>query len=68
MNFVMAIKAHGQEKLGLVQSIPKPTPAVMHLACHLASTHLAYRVIGKKLFPHILIDFVLTFSLFRDSA
>jgi len=68
MYFVMALKTHGQEKLCLVQPIAKPTPSVMHLACHLASTHLADRVIAKKLLAHILIDFVLAFSLFRDLA
>jgi hypothetical protein len=68
MNFMVALKAHGQEKLCLVQSIAKPTPAMMHLTCHLASAHLADRVVSKKLFPHILIDFVLAFSLFRNSA
>jgi len=45
MYFMMAIKAYGQEKLGLVQSIAKPTPAVMNLACHLATAYLAYRVV-----------------------
>jgi hypothetical protein len=68
MDFMMALKAHGQEKLCLVQPIAKPTPAVMHLACHLASTNLADWIVAKKLLPHILIDFVLAFSLFRDSA
>jgi len=68
MNFVVALKAHGQEELCLVQPISKPTPAVMHLACHLATAYLAYRVVAKKLLPHILIYFVLAFSLFRDSA
>jgi hypothetical protein len=68
MYFVMALKTHGQEKLCLVQPISKPTPAMMHLACHLASTDLADRVIAEKLLPHIFIDFVLAFPLFRDSA
>jgi hypothetical protein len=45
MYFVMALKTHGQEKLCLVQPIAKPTSAVMHLACHLASTNLADRVV-----------------------
>jgi hypothetical protein len=68
MDFMMALKAHGQEKLGLVQSVAKPSTAMMHLACHLASTNLAYWVISKKLLPHIFINFVLAFSLFRNSA
>jgi len=68
MDFMMALKTHGQEKLCLVQPISKPTPAMMHLACHLASTNLADRIVAKKLFPHILIDFVLAFSFFRDLA
>jgi hypothetical protein len=68
MYFVMALKTHGQEKLCLVQPIAKPTPTMMHLACHLASTDLADWIVAKKLLPHILIDFVLAFSLFGDSA
>jgi hypothetical protein len=68
MDFVMALKTHGQEKLCFVQPIAKPASAVMHLACHLASANLADWIVSKKLLPHILIDFVLAFSLFRDSA
>jgi len=68
MDFVMALKTHGQEKFGLVEPIPEPTPAMMHLACHLATAYLADRVISKKLLPNIFIDFVLAFSLFRNSA
>jgi len=68
MYFVMTFKAHGQEKLCLVQPIAKPTTAMMHLACHFASTNLADRVVSKKLLSNILIDFVLAFPLFRNSA
>jgi hypothetical protein len=64
----MALKAHGQEKLRFVQPISKPTPAVMHLACHLALAYLADWIVSKKLLPHIFIDFVLAFSLCRYSA
>jgi hypothetical protein len=68
MNFMVALEAHCQEKLCLVQPIAKPTPAVMHLACHLASTDLADWVVSKKLLSNILINFVLAFSLCRYSA
>jgi len=68
MYFVMALKTHGQEKLCFVQPIAKPTPAMMHLACHFATAYLAYRVVAKKLLSNILIDFVLAFPLFRNSA
>jgi hypothetical protein len=41
VDFVMALKTHGQEKLNLIQPIPKPSSPMMNLARHLATAHLA---------------------------
>jgi hypothetical protein len=41
MDFVMALKANRQEKLYLVEPIPKPSSPMVNLACHLATAHLA---------------------------
>jgi hypothetical protein len=46
MDLMMALEAHRQEKLYLVEPIPEPSSPMMNLARHLASAHLAYRVIG----------------------
>jgi hypothetical protein len=41
MNFMMALKAHRQEKLYLVEPIPKPSSPMMNLARHFALAYLA---------------------------
>jgi hypothetical protein len=46
MDFVMALKANSQEKLNLIEPIPKPSSPMVNLACHLASAHLADWIIG----------------------
>jgi hypothetical protein len=46
MDFVMALKAHRQEKLNLVQPITKPSSPMVNLTRHLASAHLADWVVG----------------------
>jgi hypothetical protein len=46
MDLMMALKAHRQEKLYLVEPIPKPSPPMMNLARHLASARLAYCIVG----------------------
>jgi hypothetical protein len=46
MDSMMALKANSQEKLNLIQPIPKPTPPMVNLARHLASAHLADWVVG----------------------
>jgi hypothetical protein len=46
MDFVMALEANRQEKLNLIQPIPKPTSPMVNLARHLASAHLADWVVG----------------------
>jgi hypothetical protein len=46
MDLMMALEAHRQEKLYLVQPIPKPSSPMVNLACHLASAHLADWIVG----------------------
>jgi len=41
MDFVMALKANRQEKLNLIQPIPKPPSPMVNLARHLALANLA---------------------------
>ena len=64
----MALEAHRQEKLYLVEPIPKSSSPMVNLACHLATTRLADWIVSQELFTNIFIDFVLAFSLCRDSA
>jgi hypothetical protein len=46
MDLMMALETHRQEKLYLVQPIPKPSSPMVNLACHLASAHLADWIVG----------------------
>jgi hypothetical protein len=46
MDFVMALKAHRQEELHLVEPIPEPSSPMVNLACHLALADLAYWIVG----------------------
>jgi hypothetical protein len=46
VDFVMALEAHRQEKLYLVQPIPEPSSPMMNLACHLATADLADWIVG----------------------
>jgi hypothetical protein len=41
MDLMMALKANRQEKLNLIEPIPKPSSPMMNLARHLTSAHLA---------------------------
>jgi hypothetical protein len=41
---------------------------MVNLARHLAPAHLADWIVAEELLSHITIDFVLAFSLGRDSA
>ena len=68
MDFVMALEAHRQEELNLIQPIPKPSSPMVNLARHLAPAHLADWIVAEELLSHITIDFVLAFSFGRDSA
>jgi len=68
MDSMMALKANRQEKLHLIQPIPKPSSPMVNLARHLASAHLADWIVAEELLSHITIDFVLAFSLGRYSA
>ena len=65
---MMALEAHRQEKLNLIEPIPKPPPPMVDLARHLAPAHLADWIVAEKLLPYITIDLVLAFSLGRYSA
>ena len=42
----MALETNSQEKLNLIQPIPKPPSPMMDLACHLVLANLAYRIVG----------------------
>ena len=64
----MALEAHRQEKLNLIQPVPESSPPMMNLARHLAPAHLADWVVPEELLSHITIDFVLDFPLCRYSA
>ena len=68
MDSMMALEAHRQEKLYLIQPISKPPSPMMNLARHLAPAHLADWIVAEELLSHITIDLVLAFSLGRDSA
>ena len=68
MDSMMALKTHRQEELNLIQPIAKPSSPMVNLACHLAPAHLADWIVAEELLSHITIDFVLAFSLGRDSA
>jgi len=68
MDLMMALEAHRQEELNLVQPIPEPSSPMVNLARHLATAHLADWIVGQKLLSNIFIDFVLAFSLCRYSA
>jgi hypothetical protein len=68
MDLMMALKAHRQEELHLVEPIPKPSSPMVNLACHLATAHLAYWIVGQELLSNIFVDLVLAFSLCRYSA
>jgi hypothetical protein len=46
VDFVMAFKAHRQEKLNLIEPIPEPSSPMMNLARHLATAHLADWIVG----------------------
>jgi len=46
MDLMMALKTHRQEKLYLVEPIPKPSSPMVNLARHLASAHLADWIVG----------------------
>jgi hypothetical protein len=46
MDFVMALEANCQEKLNLIQPIPKPPSPMVNLARHLVLANLAYRIVG----------------------
>jgi hypothetical protein len=41
MDLMMALEAHRQEELNLIEPIPEPSSPMVNLACHLASAHLA---------------------------
>jgi hypothetical protein len=68
MDSMMALEAHRQEELNLIEPIPKPPPPMVNLACHLAPAHLADWIVAEELLSHITIDFVLAFPLCRYSA
>jgi hypothetical protein len=68
VNLMMAIKAHRQEKLYLVEPIPKPSSPMVNLARHLALAYLADWCVAQKLLSHIRIDLVLLSSLGRHLA
>jgi hypothetical protein len=46
MDLMVALEAHRQEKLNLVEPIPEPSSPMVNLACHLATAHLADWVVG----------------------
>jgi len=64
----MALEAHGQEELHLVEPIPKSSPAMVNLSCNFTLAHLADWRFEKKLLSHIRINLVLLSSLGRYSA
>ena len=68
MDSMMAVKANCQEKLNLIEPIPKPSPPMVNLARHLAPANLADWIVAEELLPYITIDFVLAFPLCRYSA
>jgi hypothetical protein len=46
MDLMMALEAHRQEKLHLVEPIPESSSPMVNLARHLATAHLADWVVG----------------------
>lgn len=66
MNPVVARKANRQEILNLIQSIPKPSPSMVNLACHFTFADLADRVVAKEFLSHLFIGGVLLDSFFGD--
>jgi hypothetical protein len=46
MDLMMALEAHRQEKLYLVEPIPEPSSPMVNLTRHLASAHLADWIVG----------------------
>jgi hypothetical protein len=46
MDLMMALETHRQEKLYLVEPIPKPSSPMVNLARHLATAHLADWIVG----------------------
>jgi len=46
MDLMMALKTNCQEKLSLVEPIPKPSSPMVNLACYLALAHLADWIVG----------------------
>ena len=68
MDSMMALEAHRQEKLNLIEPIAKPSPPMVNLARHLAPAYLADWIVAEELLSHITIDLVLAFSLGRYSA
>jgi hypothetical protein len=46
MDLMMALEAHRQEKLYLVEPISKPSSPMVNLACHLALADLADWIVG----------------------
>jgi hypothetical protein len=46
MDLMMALEAHRQEELYLVEPIPKPSSPMVNLACHLALADLADWIVG----------------------
>jgi len=41
MDLMMALEAHRQEELYLIEPIPEPSSPMVNLASHLATAHLA---------------------------
>jgi hypothetical protein len=46
MDLMMTLETHRQEKLYLVESIPKPSSPMVNLARHLATAYLADWIVG----------------------
>jgi hypothetical protein len=65
---MMALETYCQEELNLVQPIPESSSPMVNLARHLTPAYLADWIVAEELLSHITIDFVLAFSLGRDSA
>jgi hypothetical protein len=68
VNFVVTLPAYSQEKLHLVEPIPKSSPPMMNLARHLALADLADWIVCQKLLSYIRINLVLLSSFCRYSA
>jgi hypothetical protein len=46
MDLMMALEAHRQEELNLIEPIPEPSSPMVNLTRHLASAHLADWIVG----------------------